>query len=96
MAETSLTEKDVIALIERLSTWGRWGSDDELGTLNLITPEKRRQAATLVRDGVPVSCARPISNEISADTTVQPMRFMVDSGEGRDVTGSPVNPIAVF
>ena len=25
-----------------LSNWGRWGKDDELGTLNLITPEKRR------------------------------------------------------
>ena len=25
-----------------LSNWGRWGKDDELGTLNLITPAKRR------------------------------------------------------
>jgi hypothetical protein len=34
---------------------------------------------------VPVSCARPIvTNEIRADTTIQPVRFMVDSGEGRD------------
>jgi len=34
---------------------------------------------------VPVSCARPIAtNAISADTTFQPLRFMVDSGEGRD------------
>ena len=27
-----------------LSNWGRWGKDDELGTLNLITPAKRKQA----------------------------------------------------
>jgi kynurenine formamidase len=40
-----------------LSNWGRWGGDDELGALNLITPEKRRQAAALVRDGVSVSLA---------------------------------------
>ncbi len=31
--------------------WGRWGDADELGTLNLITPEKVAQAAGLVRDG---------------------------------------------
>ena len=40
-----------------LSNWGRWGAADELGALNLITPEKRRQAAALVRDGVSVSLA---------------------------------------
>ena len=38
-----------------LSNWGRWGKDDELGTLNLITPEKRRAALALVKEGVPVS-----------------------------------------
>jgi len=40
-----------------ISNWGRWGADDELGTLNLITPEKRQAAARLVRDGVTVSLA---------------------------------------
>ena len=37
--------------MEELSNWGRWGEHDELGTLNLITPEKRIQAARLVRQG---------------------------------------------
>jgi hypothetical protein len=40
-----------------LSNWGRWGKDDQIGALNLITPAKRRQAAALVRDGVSVSLA---------------------------------------
>jgi kynurenine formamidase len=40
-----------------LSNWGRWGKDDEIGTLNLITPAKRRQAAALVKEGVSVSLA---------------------------------------
>ena len=82
---TTLTESDVVKMIASISNWGRWGKDDELGTINLITPEKRKRAAALVRDGVPVSCARPIAtNAIGADTTFQPLRFMVDSGEGRD------------
>ncbi len=40
-----------------LSNWGRWGKEDEIGALNLITPEKRRQAAALVKDGISVSLA---------------------------------------
>jgi kynurenine formamidase len=40
-----------------LSNWGRWGKDDEIGTLNLITPAKRKQAASLVKEGVSVSLA---------------------------------------
>ena len=40
-----------------LSNWGRWGKDDELGTLNLITPAKRKQAAALVKEGMTVSLA---------------------------------------
>jgi hypothetical protein len=61
------------------------GTDDELGTINHITPAVRRRAAAPVRDGVSVTCVRPIvTNDIAVDTTIQPLRFMVDSGEGRD------------
>ncbi len=50
--------KEVLARWEKeLSNWGRWGQDDELGTLNLITPEKRKQAAALVSEGFSVSLA---------------------------------------
>jgi kynurenine formamidase len=33
------------------SSWGLWGDDDELGTWNLVTPEKTARAAGLVRKG---------------------------------------------
>jgi kynurenine formamidase len=82
------TESDVIRMMDTLSNWGRWGADDQLGTLNLVTPAVRQAAARLVTDGVPVTCARPISTEITPDTTFQPLRFMVDSGEGRDTASS--------
>ncbi len=82
------SESDVVRMMDSLSNWGRWGAEDQLGTLNLVTPARRVQAARLVREGIPVTCARPISTEITADTTFQPLRFMVDSGEGRD-TASP-------
>src|SRR5687767_552278 len=37
-----------------LSNWGRWGTTDQRGTLNMITPAKSREAARLARDGVTV------------------------------------------
>ena len=50
-----------------LSNWGRWGKDDQIGTLNLITPAKRREAAALVRDGVSVSLAADADTEKAVD-----------------------------
>jgi hypothetical protein len=40
---------------DELSNWGRWGTDDQRGTLNLITPAKTRQAAGLVTEGITVT-----------------------------------------
>lgn len=50
-----------------LSNWGRWGKDDELGTLNLVTPAKRAQAAALVKDGIAVSLASNAETEKTVD-----------------------------
>ena len=51
-----------------LSNWGRWGPDDQHGTLNLITPDKTRQAAGLVRDGVTVPLAHFVTEEDAMDS----------------------------
>jgi kynurenine formamidase len=45
------------------SNWGRWGADDQLGALNLITPAKRVAAASLVERGTVVSMAREMTIE---------------------------------
>ena len=42
-----VTQAQVSSWMTELSNWGRWGDDDQLGALNLITPEKRKQAAAL-------------------------------------------------
>ncbi len=42
---------------ERYSNWGRWGADDQRGTLNFITPERVLAACALPRTGRVVSCA---------------------------------------
>ena len=84
MAAQFPTEAQVLDWFTALSNWGRWGEDDQRGCLNLITPAKGKQAAALVQDGTPVSCARPIVTDITPDITHQVQRHMVDSGEGRD------------
>jgi kynurenine formamidase len=52
-----LTRKDVRAAAKRLKNWGRWGRDDEIGTLNFVSPENIVEAARLVRRGKVFSLA---------------------------------------
>ena len=40
---------------KELSNWGRWGKEDQRGLLNLITPEKTKQALTLVKEAKTVT-----------------------------------------
>lgn len=55
------------ALFKTISNWGRWGKDDQLGSANLVTPEKRKQAAGLVKSGVSVSLAHNPITETAPD-----------------------------
>ncbi|MER6423443.1 cyclase family protein [Streptomyces sp. NPDC001137] len=47
----------------RVNNWGRWGADDEIGTLNLITDEVVREAAATVRTGRRVPLALPLQQD---------------------------------
>ena len=62
-----MTKTDVDRLMTELSNWGRWGKEDQLGAINLITAAKRKQAAALVREGISVSLARDTEKEKSDD-----------------------------
>src|SRR6266480_2835729 len=42
------------------STWGDFGSDDELGRLNLLTPEKVKQGVAEVREGLSFCLSLPL------------------------------------
>ncbi len=46
-----VTLRTIQEAAERLTNWGKWGSDDQIGTLNYITPNDIVQAAALVRKG---------------------------------------------
>jgi kynurenine formamidase len=67
VAHPLVTQAEYDRWQKELSNWQRWGKDDELGALNLITPAKRKQAAGLVKDGVTVSLARDLIMEKAID-----------------------------
>lgn len=56
-------------LFARVSNWGRWGADDELGAANLITDAKRREAAALVRVGRSVSLSHVLTTRSTPGVT---------------------------
>ncbi|HVB56951.1 MAG TPA: cyclase family protein, partial [Candidatus Acidoferrales bacterium] len=56
-ATSKVTLQDIHSAAERLKNWGRWGADDELGTLNNISPLDIVNAARLIRRGKAFSLA---------------------------------------
>jgi kynurenine formamidase len=44
----------------RYRNWGRWGAEDQLGTLNFVTPAMVRHAATLIHSGQVISLQIPL------------------------------------
>ena len=66
-----MKEMEVEALFEQCSNWGRWGENDELGTLNYITQQKRVEAAKLVHSGRCVGIGR-VAGEFRTDANPQP------------------------
>ena len=65
-------------LFESLKNWGRWGSEDEKGTLNYITADKVQAAAALVRSGRSVSMEIPI-NTIAGPDNPNPALYYVNT-----------------
>ena len=54
----NVNKTDVDKWMKELSNWARWGKDDQIGAVHLITPAKRKAAAALVTEGYSVSLAR--------------------------------------
>ena len=79
-----MTKADVERQVKELSNWGRWGKDDQLGALNLITPEKRVQAAQLVKKGISVSLARDVEKDKALDNPSPFKHEMLLFGRGTD------------
>ncbi len=86
------TEDELVAWLDSLSNWGRWGPDDERGTLNFIDPGRTQAATRAVTSGTVVSCSIPITfgrrphavtgrSGTKEAWKVAPMQFMIKGGE---------------
>ncbi len=73
----------------RLSNWGRWGDEDERGTINLITPERLVEAAKLVRRGAIFDLGIPFDGNgpQPGGGRINPVRLMSETGADQDYPG---------
>ena len=62
MADGKVTRDDLTAASEKYKNWGKWGDDDEIGTLNYTSPEDIIAAAQLVKKGKVISMALNFDN----------------------------------
>ena len=84
-AQVSIEEFEQI--FESVKNWGRWGPNDQLGTLNFITPRHVRAAAGLVQSGRRVSLEIPINTVAGPDNPNPAIHFVsqahdIDIGSG--------------
>ena len=64
---TPPSQTEVEDYFARLNNWGRWGDDDQRGTLNLIMSQNRAAAVSLARTGRVVSLSRDITPQPALD-----------------------------
>jgi kynurenine formamidase len=81
--------EDFKALGARLSNWGRWGAEDERGTVNFITPEKLVAAGALIRAGKVFDLGIPLDRNgpQPGATRINPVHLMVQTGAEQTLPG---------
>ena len=86
----------VRAIARQVSNWGRWGADDERGTLNFITPEVVQRAGHCIKRGAVFSLGlrfEAAGPQIGSVGRVNPIHLMsvIDGGVGSDPQGFRYN-----
>lgn len=85
----SLTKTGMEAIFRSVSNWGRWGADDERGTLNYLTAEKTAAAARLVQTGQSISCARNFPVQPGPENPNPALHHIVMGGDDPCAHGIP-------
>ncbi len=80
-APRNLAEFD--EMFQRIKNWGRWGADDQLGSANLVTDAKRKQAVGLAKTGLSVSLSHNLLTE-KADDNGSPFEHTMLAGNNLD------------
>jgi kynurenine formamidase len=74
----------------RLRNWGRWGDDDERGTVNFLTPERIKHASTLVKRGAIFDLGIPfdVNGPQPGGGRINPVRLMSETGAQQAFPGA--------
>ena len=96
MSEREWTPERMREVFESVKSWGRWGLDDEMGALNLITADKRRQAAAAVVSGTTVSCAHELAVQPAADNPYPALHMMIRGGDDCVIPGFGLHATSDF
>jgi kynurenine formamidase len=80
-AGAAVTAAEFAALFDSVQSWGRWGADDELGALNLLTPERVAAATRLVRSGTIVSLSLQLNTTTAPDCPIPADVHMTQSND---------------
>ncbi len=84
--EAEISAAEFRELFERVSSWGRWGPDDERGALNYLSPERVAATAGLVTSGRSISLSRPLNTEREPDNP-EPADHRMTMLDGSDSHG---------
>jgi kynurenine formamidase len=90
--DESEVERAIREAAERYGNWGRWGSDDEAGTLNFATPEHLVAAARLVQRGRVFALAIPFDSrgpQSGRGGRFNPIHLMIGDGSDAAVGNQP-------
>ena len=85
-ARTPKNTAEFDAMFQQISNWGRWGKEDQLGAVNLITAAKRKQAIGLAKTGETVSLAHNPITETAPDNP-SPFQHTMNRGFTTDTVG---------
>jgi kynurenine formamidase len=75
-----VTADEFSELFRSVSSWRRWGEDDERGALNRLVPERVAGAARLVRDGISVTLSLPLNTTAASDNPEPAVHYMTSEG----------------
>jgi len=95
---TSMNDDGVRAIYRSICNWGRWGPDDQLGTLNYITASNRAAASQLIEEGLTIGLGRDVDTIPSPMNNIPAQHYMVAAGDVAPAKGAGVcyDQIGVF
>ncbi|MDA9372342.1 cyclase family protein [Porticoccaceae bacterium] len=85
-----LNDEKVRGIYQSICNWNRWGSDDQLGTLNYINSDHVIKAKNLIIEGHVIGCGRVIDTVPSPMNNVPAQHYMVAAGDLASSSGASV------